>query len=44
MKNPTLSPPANRLRVSLIVGLIVAFTFAPLLGTGLETYLNQERR
>ncbi|MEO6024122.1 MAG: hypothetical protein ABIP64_13600 [Burkholderiales bacterium] len=44
MNKPTTSPPPNRWRVSLIVGLIVAFTFALLLDTGLETYLNQERR
>ena len=44
MKTPPPSPPTHRLRASLIVAVIAAVAFALLLGTGLETYLNQERR
>ena len=41
------SPPfasSDRLRISVIIGLIVAVAIAVLSATGLETYLNQERR
>ena len=44
MKTPAPSPPANRLHIGSIVSLISAVAIALLLGTGLETYLNQERR
>ena len=44
MKTPPPSPPTHRLRASLIVAVIAAVAFALLLGRGLETYLNQERR
>ena len=44
MKTPPPSPPTHRLRASLIVAVIAAVAFALLLGTGLETYLNQKRR
>ena len=44
MKTPPPSPPTHRLRASLIVAVIAAIAVALLLGTGLETYLNQERR
>ena len=41
------SPPfasSDRLRISVIIGLIVAVAIAVLSATGLEIYLNQERR
>ena len=44
MKTQTASSPAVRLRFGPIVFLILAVVVALLLGTGLETYLNQERR
>ena len=44
MKTQTASLPAIRLRKFPIAILIAAIAVALLLGTGLETYLNQERR
>ena len=44
MKTQTASLPAVSLRKFPIAILIAAVAFAALLATGLETYLNQERR
>ena len=43
MKTST-SPATSRTNISVIAGLIVAVAFAILMATGLDTYLNQERR
>ncbi len=38
------SPATSRTNIGVIIGLILAVAFAILMATGLETYLNQERR